>query len=78
MSNEDKCRFLQFTTGTDRAPVGGLSRVIITIQRMGDPTKLPVSHTCFNIFGLPEYRSKEEMRRKVMMALYETVGFGFR
>jgi hypothetical protein len=78
MSHEEKSKFLQFTTGSDRAPVGGLSKVGITIQKMADPTKLPVSHTCFATFGLPDYRSKEEMKEKINLALSETSGFGLR
>jgi ubiquitin-protein ligase E3 A len=78
MPKEDKLKFLQFTTGTDRAPIGGLSKVKIIIQRIANTESLPVSHTCFSIFGLPEYRTKEEMRQKVQMALTETEGFGLR
>jgi ubiquitin-protein ligase E3 A len=77
-SNEQKLRFLQFTTGSDRAPLGGLSRVRITIQRMGDPSKLPTSHTCFSIFGLPDYRNKILMKKKIEFALAETEGFGLK
>jgi ubiquitin-protein ligase E3 A len=75
-SKAQKLKFLQFTTGSDRAPIGGLEKLIITIQRMGDPTKLPSSHTCFFIFGLPDYRNKEVMKRKIELALRETEGFG--
>jgi ubiquitin-protein ligase E3 A len=78
LTNEQKCLFLQFTTGSDRAPLGGLANVVITIQRMSDPTKLPVSHTCFSVFGLPDYPTKEEMARKLMIALTQTEGFGLR
>jgi ubiquitin-protein ligase E3 A len=77
-SNARKLRFLQFTTGSDRAPLGGLENVKITIQRMGDPSKLPSSHTCFFIFGLPDYRDREVMRQKVELALTETEGFGLK
>ena len=68
--------FLRFATGTDRTPVGGLMDVKLTIQRTGDPTKLPVSHTCFNILGLPDYPSKEEMRKKLLIAIENNEGFG--
>jgi ubiquitin-protein ligase E3 A len=75
-SPAEKARFLCFTTGTDRVPLGGLSNVAITIQRLTDTSKLPISHTCFSVFGLPEYRSKEEMARKIRLAISETEGFG--
>jgi ubiquitin-protein ligase E3 A len=76
LTNKLKKRFLQFTTGSDRAPVGGLGNVIITIQRTGDPRKLPVSHTCFSVLGLPDYPSRAQMAKKLLMALTETEGFG--
>lgn len=44
----------QFTTGSDRAPVGGLGRLPLLIQRSGPDTEhLPTSHTCFNALLLP-------------------------
>ena len=73
---EQKKKFLRFSTGSDRTPIGGLKDVQLVIQRMGDPTKLPVSHTCFNIFGLPEYSSQEIMREKLMIAIENNEGFG--
>jgi hypothetical protein len=78
MSNKEKAKFLQFTTGSDRVPIGGLSKVIITIQKLDDARMLPISHTCFSIFGLPPYPTKAEMRQKIMIALNETEGFGLR
>ncbi|OHT09171.1 ubiquitin ligase [Tritrichomonas foetus] len=77
-SDDMKCKFLQFTTGSDRAPVGGLASVVLTIQKTNDPTKLPVSHTCFSIFGLPCYSSKAEMEKKIRIALTQTEGFGLK
>jgi ubiquitin-protein ligase E3 A len=35
LSVEDKRRFLQFTTGSDRAPVGGLGKLKLIIARNG-------------------------------------------
>jgi ubiquitin-protein ligase E3 A len=43
---EGRRRFLTFTTGSDRAPVGGLSRLSMLIQKGGaDSDRLPTSHT---------------------------------
>jgi len=36
MSNEDKKKFLQFVTGSDRVPVGGLQTLGIKIQKDGE------------------------------------------
>lgn len=75
-STEMKCNFLLFTTGSNRAPVGGLAKVIITIQKVNDPSKLPVSHTCFNLLCLPNYSRKADLKRKLEIALTQTEGFG--
>lgn len=43
---EAKKRFLAFTTGCDRAPVGGLKDLVLTIQRGGpDTDRLPTVRT---------------------------------
>lgn len=76
MTAEEKQQFFRFSTGSDRAPVGGLHLFKLTIQKVNDPNKLPVSHTCFNIFSLPNYKSKEEMREKLHLSLGYTEGFG--
>jgi hypothetical protein len=76
MSVELKKKFLVFTTGSDRAPIGGLSKVVITIEKIENRRSLPMSHTCCFTFGLPNYPTEVIMRRKVLLALNETEGFG--
>ena len=44
----------------------------------GKVAKLPAAHTCFNQLDLPEYKSEEETREKLKLALKEgSGGFGF-
>lgn len=52
---ERKSRLLQFVTGTSRIPVNGFKDLQgsdgprrFTIEKSGDPSQLPKSHTCFN------------------------------
>jgi ubiquitin-protein ligase E3 A len=78
LTAEQKSKFLQFTTGTDRAPMGGLSNVKITIQKMVKVDHLPTSHTCFSTLCLPPYASKMILKQKLLLALNETQGFGLR
>jgi ubiquitin-protein ligase E3 A len=78
MSEEEKCHFLKFVTGTDRAPYGGVGKMRLTIDRSGNVSHLPVSHTCFNCLSLPEYLDKESMERKLKLAIQFTEGFGFK
>lgn len=76
-SKEQKLMFLKFATGTDRAPIGGLGNLKLVIQRGADYNRLPVSHTCFNVFTLPDYKTKKQMIDNVLLAIQHTEGFGF-
>ncbi|KAL4425546.1 hypothetical protein ABPG75_009562 [Micractinium tetrahymenae] len=77
LSLEQKRAFLQFTTGSDRAPVGGLGKMHLLIQRAGpDTDRLPTSHTCFNSLLLPDYSSREKLRAKLLTAVGNAQGFG--
>jgi hypothetical protein len=56
---ERKSRLLQFVTGTSRIPVNGFKDLQgsdgprrFTIEKSGDPSQLPKSHTCFNRVSL--------------------------
>ncbi|KAM7355422.1 ubiquitin protein ligase E3A isoform 2-T2 [Cochliomyia hominivorax] len=74
---ESKRKLLEFTTGSDRVPVGGLSRLKLLITRHGpDSDRLPTSHTCFNVLLLPEYSSKEKLEERLLKAINYSKGFG--
>lgn len=72
-----KRQFLAFVTGTDRAPIGGLGKLKIIIQREGpDNDRLPTSRTCFNVLLLPEYGSRAKLRNRLTTAVSNCKGFG--
>ncbi|XP_055691470.1 ubiquitin-protein ligase E3A isoform X1 [Lutzomyia longipalpis] len=74
---ENQRQLLEFTTGSDRVPVGGLSRLKMVISRNGpDSDRLPTSHTCFNVLLLPEYNTKEKLKRLLLKAISYCKGFG--
>lgn len=80
---EQKSRLLQFATGTSRIPVNGFKDLQgsdgprrFTIEKSGEETQLPKSHTCFNRLDLPPYKSFEALQGKLLWAVEETVGFG--
>lgn len=80
---ERKSRLLQFTTGTSRIPVNGFKDLQgsdgprrFTIEKSGDPSQLPKSHTCFNRLDLPPYKDFASLEQKLTLAVEETVGFG--
>ncbi|KAI9805560.1 MAG: hypothetical protein M1825_000811 [Sarcosagium campestre] len=80
---EQKSRLLQFATGTSRIPVNGFKDLQgsdgprrFTIEKAGEVTQLPKSHTCFNRLDLPSYKSYDALTQKLTIAVEETVGFG--
>lgn len=74
---EQKKSFLGFVTGCNRAPMGGLGKLKLMVQRDGpDSNKLPTSHTCFNALLLPEYASKTKMHDRLKVAIMNAEGFG--
>ncbi|KAG1746008.1 uncharacterized protein EDB91DRAFT_1080235 [Suillus paluster] len=80
---ERKSRLLQFATGTSRVPVNGFKDLQgsdgprrFTIDKSGDPSQLPRSHTCFNRIELPPYENYESLEKKLTYAIEETEGFG--
>merc|ERR1712232_397149 len=65
-----KRQFLKFVTGSDLAPVGGLERLALKIQKNGaEPIdRLPTSQTCFNLLMLPEYADTAKLQRLLIAA----------
>lgn len=77
LPQEEKKKFLMFTTGSDRSPLRGLSQLAFTITGTGlDDTRLPSAHTCFNDLILPKYTSKAVMETKLLQAIENNEGFG--
>lgn len=77
LSPEEKRSLLQFCTGCDRAPVGGLGRLPFILSRAGpDSDVLPTVHTCFNHLLLPDYNSKEKLESRLRLAIQHCHGFG--
>jgi len=76
LPEESKKQFLRFSTGSDRCPVGGLKNSGLIIARHGDDSKLPTASTCSAHFFLPEYKSAEDMKKKVSQAIQYNSGFG--
>jgi len=79
---DELSKFLQFTTGTSKVPVGGFCHLsgsngpqkiqIIPKKLYG----LPTAHSCFNRLELPVYTDKEKLKRELLYAITETSGFG--
>ncbi|KAI9718478.1 MAG: hypothetical protein M1828_006723 [Chrysothrix sp. TS-e1954] len=78
-SQQRRRDLLHFVTGSERVPLGGVERLEFTVQRNGsDSESLPTAQTCFGRLLLPEYGDTEKLRRKLEIALDNSVGFGNR
>jgi len=78
-TEEEKRLLLKFATGSDRAPINGLSSLTFVISKNGtDAERLPTSHTCFNHLLLPDYGTKEILEEKLRTAINQAEGFGLR
>jgi len=74
---DEKKKLLEFCTGSDRVPIRGLAAMRLTISKQGpDSPQLPTSHTCFNHLLLPQYESKDKLRKMLKLALQNSKGFG--
>lgn len=72
---QDKKDFLQFVSGSDRAPVGGLKNLVLTLQGIkADEDHLPCAHTCFLTLDIPPYSTKDKLKCKLYQALRECKG----
>ncbi|PAA52986.1 hypothetical protein BOX15_Mlig009753g1 [Macrostomum lignano] len=77
MSDVDKRLLLEFVTGSDRVPLGGMKKMKFIIARQGpDTDRLPTAHTCFNVLLLPEYSSYDKLQDRLLKAIANSKGFG--
>ena len=87
LDEEQSKKFLMFVSGSYRAPIKGLTDLPFIVSRHGPDSEmydifklfihsLPSAHTCFNHLLLPEYKSKEKLREKLLLAINNSEGFG--
>ena len=76
LSLEDKKGFLVFCTGSDRVPLEGLKSLNFVVQKHANTEHIPTAHTCFNVFLLPEYETKEKLKKNIDFIIKNNQGFG--
>ncbi|KAI7870271.1 hypothetical protein BDF14DRAFT_1776662 [Spinellus fusiger] len=77
LTGDQKRKLLFFVTASDRVPIGGLKELSFIIQRNGpDSNRLPTALTCFSRLLLPEYSSREKLRKQLVTAIENSKGFG--
>ena len=80
MTESERTRLLQFTTGSSLLPHGGFQclepRFRITVY--GTVGKLPIAHTCFNEICLSNHSLYEDFEKALKTAITEgNEGFSF-
>lgn len=74
---EHKGLLLEFVTGSRRVPVGGMDQFSFVLQRNGtDTSRLPSASVCFSRLLMPEYTSRDELKKMLLLALDHSKGFG--
>ena len=79
LNNEELLLFYKFCTGSMRVPIDGFSSIsgprnkimkftIETINK-SEKNKLITAQTCFNSIVLPDYKTKEEMKKSINIIL---------
>uniref|UniRef100_A0A8C2UVN3 HECT-type E3 ubiquitin transferase n=1 Tax=Chinchilla lanigera TaxID=34839 RepID=A0A8C2UVN3_CHILA len=70
-------KLLHFTTGSDRVPVGGMADLNFKISKNETSTNwLPVAHTCFNQLCPSSYKSKKDLKQKLIIGISNSESFG--
>ena len=74
-TNEERAMFVRFAWGRSRLPRSGHWDNNFTLMRCGsDPNRLPVAHTCFFQLDLPPYRTEDELRERLLLAINDGAG----
>ncbi|TSK22494.1 putative E3 ubiquitin-protein ligase HERC4 [Bagarius yarrelli] len=79
VDEEHRKKFLTFVKGTDRLPVGGLSKLqlkIVCYRYEDSDDRFPSAQTCNSVFNLPNYSSVQILREKFVHAINYCEVFG--
>ena len=85
MTSKERVALLAFSTGSGRAPAIGFESLMgyggkqhkfsLQLVEDADVDRLPTASTCFNTLYLPPYSTREDLRRKLRIAIAESSGF---
>jgi E3 ubiquitin-protein ligase HUWE1 len=74
-SQKELAALVFFMSGSIKLPYGGFKEKPLRFNRSSySTTQLPLAHTCSYAMDVPEYKSKEEMKQKILLAIFEGQG----
>jgi E3 ubiquitin-protein ligase HECTD1 len=74
MNNKERKAFVQFLTGCSSLPPGGLANLhprLTIVRKDGGDNSFPSVNTCVHYLKLPEYSSKEILKKQLTIACME-------
>ncbi|KAF9974745.1 hypothetical protein BGZ73_001800 [Actinomortierella ambigua] len=78
MSEDDRRLLVKFVTSCARPPLLGFKELNpkMCIRNAGDAEdRLPTSSTCMNLLKLPAFRTRKQLKEKLMYAIHAEAGF---
>ena len=73
MNEQERRQFCLFVTGTVQPGLETAGTWITVNDAYSiDRNSLPEAHTCFNTLDIPNYRSKEVLKQKLLLAITES------
>ncbi|KAF9162979.1 hypothetical protein DFQ26_003070 [Actinomortierella ambigua] len=78
MSEDDRRLLVKFVTSCARPPLLGFKELNpkMCIRNAGDAEdRLPTSSTCMNLLKLPAFRTRRQLKEKLMYAIHAEAGF---
>lgn len=78
LPDKDRRAVIKYVTSTPRAPLQGFAqlRPLFTIRDAGqDEGRLPSASTCVNMLKLPQYRTEETLKERLLYAVRSGAGF---
>jgi len=74
-SQKELAALVFFMSGSIKIPYGGFKEKPLRFNRSSyGNNQLPLAHTCSWAMDIPEYKSKDEMKQKILLAIFEGQG----
>lgn len=76
--HENRSKFIKYVTSSSKQPLLGFKELdphFGIFNAGADTNRLPTASTCVNLLKLPNYKDKDQLRRKLLYAITSNAGF---
>lgn len=77
-NHENRSKFIKYVTSSSKQPLLGFKELdphFGIFNAGADTNRLPTASTCVNLLKLPNYKDKDQLRRKLLYAITSNAGF---